>query len=263
MDFFLHSTPEQKHAVLTTVPTVRRGYSPLEAESTARVTNAGDFSDYSMSFSMGKSDNFFPSRRFERVWTEYFDHLHSVGRETARWLLLSDAGSAAQDLDTLLDCDPVLRLRYFPEVPEHRVAELEPLRMACHYDLSIITLIHQTPCANGFVSLQVELAGELVDLPFMPNAVVVMCGAVATLVTHGAIPAPKHHVAAPEANMRVGSDRTSSVFFLRPRATFKFHVPTARNYGFDVSLRQENGTFGEWVGTNYGEMHTTPELRAR
>ncbi|MER5357245.1 2OG-Fe(II) oxygenase family protein [Streptomyces sp. NPDC002785] len=255
MDFFQHGTPEEKQAVTTKVPTMRRGYSALEAESTAQVTNTGTYTDYSMSFSMGISDNLFPSHRFDEVWTDYFDRLYTAAQETARVVLNASGTYDAGDMDTLLDCDPVLRLRYFPEVPEDRAAEQQPRRMAPHYDLSIVTLIHQTPCANGFVSLQAEVGGELVDLPAVPDAVVVLCGAIAPLATQGTVPAPRHHVRSPGAGMREGSDRTSSVFFLRPSTDFTFSVPKARQYGLDVSLDAETATFGDWIGTNYVTMH--------
>jgi deacetoxycephalosporin-C synthase/deacetoxycephalosporin-C hydroxylase len=262
MDFFEHGTPQEKQAVTTKIPTMRRGYSALEAESTAQVTRTGTYTDYSMSFSMGVSDNLFPSQRFEEIWTDYFVGLYAAARETAKVVLEATGtydGSDGRDIDTLLDCDPVLRLRYFPEVPEHRAAEHEPRRMAPHYDLSIITLIHQTPCANGFVSLQAEIGGELVDLPHVPEAVIVLCGAIAPLVTQGAVPAPRHHVRSPGAGLRKGSDRTSSVFFLRPSTDFAFSVPKARTYGLEVdTLDGETATFGDWIGTNYVTMHATP-----
>jgi deacetoxycephalosporin-C synthase/deacetoxycephalosporin-C hydroxylase len=259
MDVFERSTQEEKQALTTKNGTIRRGFSGLEAESTALVTNNGEYSDYSMCFSMGISHNLFPSPRFEAVWTDYFNRLYCVAQETSRAVLNSTGTYEGGSMEELLDCDPVLRLRYFPEVPEHRVAERVPLRMAPHYDLSIVTLIHQTPCANGFVSLQAKIAGELVDLPVVPDAVLVMCGAVATVVTQGAVPATEHHVAAPPAHMRVGSGRTSSVFFLRPRPTFTFSVPKARKYGLNVSLAADTATFGEWIGINYLEMLTHSE----
>lgn len=261
MDVFERFTPEEKQALTTKVGTIRRGFSGLEAESTALVTNTGEYSDYSMCFSMGISHNLFPSPQFAEVWTDYFNRLYGVAQDIARAVLNSPGTYNGGNMATLLDCDPVLRLRYFPEVPEHRVSERVPLRMAPHYDLSIITLIHQTPCANGFVSLQAKIGDELVDLPAVPGAVLVLCGAVATLVTQGAVPAPKHHVAAPPAHMRVGSGRTSSVFFLRPRPTFTFSVPNARKYGLNVSIDADTATFGDWIGTNYLAMHTAPESR--
>lgn len=261
MDFFQHSTAEQRRAVSTDVATIRRGYSGLEAESTAVVTNTGQYSDYSMSYSMGLSDNLFPSHAFESAWTEYFDRLYGVAQATARAVLESSGTYDGGDIDELLDCDPVLRLRYFPEVPEHRVAERQPLRMAPHYDLSLLTLIHQTPCVNGFVSLQAQLGDDMVSLPAVPGAMVVVCGAVATLLTQGVVPAPRHHVLAPGADMRVGSGRSSTVFFLRPRPSFTFAVPQARRYGFDVCLTADTATFGDWIGGNYTTMHTAPPAR--
>ncbi|OKI04828.1 cephalosporin hydroxylase [Streptomyces sp. CB02923] len=259
LDFFEHGTAAEKKAVTTKVPTMRRGYSALEAESTAQVTNTGTYTDYSTSFSMGISDNLFPTPQFETVWTDYFDHLYTAAQETARVVLNATGTYDAGPMEELLDCDPVLRLRYFPEVPEHRAAEREPRRMAPHYDLSIITLIHQTPCANGFVSLQAEIGGAMVDLPAVPDAVVVLCGAIAPLATRGAVPAPKHHVRSPGAGLRAGSDRTSSVFFLRPSTDFTFSVPEARTYGLDISLDAETATFGDWIGTNYVTMHSVPK----
>jgi deacetoxycephalosporin-C hydroxylase len=73
MDFFECFTPEEKLALTTKISTIRRGFSGLEAESTAFVTNTGEYSDYSMCFSMGISHNLFPSPRFEEVWTDYFN----------------------------------------------------------------------------------------------------------------------------------------------------------------------------------------------
>lgn len=256
MDFFANGSLAEKSAVTTNVPTLRRGYSALEAESTAQVTNTGTYTDYSMSFSMGVGGNLFPSENFETVWTNYFDILYGAAQQTARMVLIGSGAYAGGDLDTLLDCDPVLRLRYFPEVPEHRAAGREPRRMAPHYDLSIITLIHQTPCANGFVSLQAEIDGKMVDLPHVEDAVVVLCGAIAPLVTKGSVPAPNHHVVSPDETRLKGSDRTSSVFFLRPSTDFTFSVPDARKWGLDVSLAAEKATFGEWIGTNYVTMHS-------
>jgi deacetoxycephalosporin-C synthase/deacetoxycephalosporin-C hydroxylase len=110
------------------------------------------------------------------------------------------------------------------------------------------------PCC-GCGSLHVEIGGEPVGLPAVPNTVVGLCGAIAPLVTGGALPAPRHFVASPEARMRVGSSRMSSVFFLRPSTDFTFSVPRAREYGLDVSLTAETATFGQWIGTNYVTMH--------
>lgn len=182
--------------------------------------------------------------------------MYDASREVARQVLRTMGTEPEGGTEAFVHCEPLLRFRYFPEVPEHRSAEEEPLRMAPHDDLSTVTLIQQTPCPNGFVSLQYEVGGTFVDLPARPDAVVVFCGAVATLVTDGRVKAPRHHVAAPRRNQIAGSSRTSSVFFLRPNADFTFSVPLARECGLDISLDGETATFQDWIGGNYVNIRT-------
>lgn len=257
MDLFENGSPEQRNALKNLTPNMRRGFSDLEAESTARITNGGEYTDYSMCYSVGLSDNLFPSQEFAEVWTAYFDRFYSITRDIARSVLLASDAELDEDMGAFLLCDPLLRFRYFPEVPEARCAEQQPQRMAPHYDLSIITTIQQTPCANGFVSLQCEIEGRYVDLPPMPGSVVVFCGAVASLVSGGKIKAPRHRVASPSIDQRIGSARTSSVFFLRPKPEFRFSVPLARSCGLDVNFAADTATFGEWIGSNYVNLRAS------
>lgn len=257
MAFFMNADDEAKQAFTNTTPNMRRGFSPLGSESTARSTNVGDYSDYAMVYSMGISDNLFPTQDFERLWNDYFDLHYGASQETAKAVLKSMDVHLHTDIDALVDCDPVLRYRYFPDVPEDRCAEEQPNRMAPHYDLSIVTLIVQTPCPNGFVSLEVEIDGEFVELPPRPGCLVAFCGSIAPLVSDGKIKAPRHQVMSPGAAQRIGSNRTSSVLFLRPKPEFTFSVPLAKSLGMGDGLTGEKATFGEWCGANYVEMHGT------
>ncbi|KAK2595223.1 hypothetical protein QQS21_007076 [Conoideocrella luteorostrata] len=255
MSFFQTASEASKRAVTLPDRNARRGFSGLGWESTAVVTETGQFSDYSTCYSMGVKNNLFPDEQFERIWQDYFDKMYAASQETARVVLQTvGAGEPVGGLDDFLDCEPLLRLRYFPEVPEERVAEEEPLRMGAHYDLSTITLVHQTACQNGFVSLQCEVDGEFVDLPTKPDTMVVFCGAVGTLASNGQIKAPKHRVKAPGREHRLGSSRTSSVFFLRPKPSFSFNVPQAIKWGFNIRIPTDTATFGDWLGGNYVNM---------
>jgi deacetoxycephalosporin-C synthase/deacetoxycephalosporin-C hydroxylase len=156
----------------------------MEGESTAKLINAGDDSDYAIAYSMGIADNLFPSREFESLLTPYFQSYYRAAQEIAHEVLNTMGVDFEGSVDSFLDCDPVFRFRYYPNVPENRCAEYQPLRVAAHYDLSIVTMIQQTPCPNGFVSLQCEGAdGKYVDLPHVPGACVVQCGAVLALVS--------------------------------------------------------------------------------
>jgi deacetoxycephalosporin-C synthase/deacetoxycephalosporin-C hydroxylase len=257
MDFFISGSEEDKRKVTNTIPDIRRGYARLEGESTARVTNTGEYSDYSMAYSMGLSGNLFPSPEFERAFNFYFEETYSAAQTTAREVLTTIGANHPGGIDRLVDsCDPLLRLRYFPDVPQDRCAEREPLRMAPHYDLSIVTLIQQTPCANGFVSLQCHAGDRQILLPHCPDATIVLCGAVASIVSGGKVKAPRHQVRAPTSEYRVGSARTSSVFFLRPSADFRFSVSVAKACDLDVSLPGPTATFKEWISGNYVTMHT-------
>jgi isopenicillin N synthase-like dioxygenase len=255
MAFFATASDEAKKAVTNTTPNSRRGFSALESESTARCTKSGDYSDYAMVYSMGISENVFPSAHFAQIWKHYFSLYYELSRSTARAVLESMDPRVDTDVDTLLDCDPVLRFRYFPEVPESRCAEQQPHRMAPHYDLSIVSVVLQSPCPNGFVSLQVEIGGQFVELPPLSDCLVVFCGSVATLVSGGKIRAPNHRVVSPSAAQRVGSDRTSGVLFLQPKPEFSFSVSLAKACGMGEDLVGENATFGAWCGANYTEMH--------
>ncbi|TXH76232.1 MAG: cephalosporin hydroxylase [Lysobacteraceae bacterium] len=255
MTFFMNADDEAKQAVTNTTPNTRRGFSPLGSESTARSTNTGDYSDYAMVYSMGISENIFPTPDFERVWNDYFEVFYRTSQATAKAVLKSMDVDQHTDVDALLDCDPVLRFRYFPDVPEDRCAELQPNRMAPHYDLSIVTLILQTPCPNGFGSLEVEIDGQFVELPPRPGCLVVFCGSIAPLVSDGKIKAPRHQVISPGTAQRIGSSRISSVLFLRPRPEFSFSVPLAKALGMGDGLVGEKATFGQWCGANYIEMH--------
>ena len=253
LDFFEHGSPALRAKLLNRCSTRRRGFTHLEAESTATVTGSGSYSDFSMAYSWGLTENVSPDLNFDKTWTAYFSRIATVAESVARPVLTAAAGRDV-DLDVLRNCDPLLRLRYYPDVPESRCSEIEPHRMAAHYDLSIVTLVHQTACSNGFVSLQCEGSAGFFDIPVIPETVVVICGAVATLVSGGRVRAPRHRVEAPPLTRRAGSSRTSSVFFLRPRSSFGFSTGLARSLGFDVSIAKENATFGDWIGGNYRNL---------
>jgi deacetoxycephalosporin-C synthase len=207
---------------------------------------------------MGTSGNLVPNGEFQHVWEDYFGRLHAAATELSQVILdfvsLEPAALGESHKDTLLDGEPVLRLRYFPEEPPHRVAEAEPLRMAPHYDVSLVTLIQQTPCPNGFVSLQCQVDDKYEDVPATTGMLLVICGAIATIVSEGKLRAQMHRVVAPGRGQQEGSERTSSVFFLRPKSQFEFDPPKAKAYGFNISLDGQRTTFGEWIGGNYANF---------
>ena len=256
LHFFTQASESERRAATNHDPTIRRGFSPLESESTAKATRLGTSTDYALAFSMGVGKNLFPSNDFAMAWDRYFGGLSAVAHDVAAALFRQTFDRKTVKSESLVSCDPVLRFRYFPEVPHNRCAEFDACRMAEHYDLSILTLIQQTPCENGFISLQARIDGALVDVPPVEGMLVVMCGAVAPLLSGGSIEVPRHRVQAPPLSLRQGSSRTSSVFFLRPAANFRFSVDLARKCGLDVTTPGTSITFSQWMAENYTEMRT-------
>ena len=254
MNFFKTASNHEKLAVTNPIPSIRRGYSELEKESTAQVTNTGLYSDYSMCYSVGLTDNLFPDETFESIFLSYLDSSYSVARRLGQIMLMTAGVTSSQHLEEITKCDPLLRFRYFPDVPENRSSEQEPLRMAPHYDISFFTFIEQTPCENGFVSLHCETDDGFVELPHQEGAIIVLCGAVGTIISEGQIKAPLHHIKAPPKALIKGSGRTSTVMFMRPREDFEFSISVARKCGLDVVVEGDTATFGEWIGANYVNM---------
>jgi deacetoxycephalosporin-C synthase len=141
LQFFENATTSQKAAVSSSDAKLRRGLTGLESESTTSITNSGFYTDYSMCYSMGTWGNLSPDGDFRGVWEDYFGRLHAAATELSQVILdavgAEPAALGESHKDTPLDGEPVLCLRYFPEVPPHRVAEAEPLRMELHYDVSL------------------------------------------------------------------------------------------------------------------------------
>lgn len=241
MEFFLSSPPEER-AKLTGA--MRRGFIPLEGESVAKVMNNGHFADYSMAFSMGSADNVFPSSSFAEVWTRYYDQVSMTGAR------LVNVATTVLRIPPVTAFDNLLRCRHYPDVPEHRAAELEPMRIAAHHDVSFFTLIHQTPCANGFVSNQCCVGNAFVGVPTVPNTIIAQVGALLAILTEGDARCPPHRVAAPPRRLLKGSARNASIMFLRPPPDYPFSVSTAHRLGFAERLRGKTARFGDWIGAN-------------
>jgi isopenicillin N synthase-like dioxygenase len=112
-------------------------------------------------------------------------------------------------------------LRYFqyPDVPKRACADSPgagPDRMAAHFDMDVVTLLHQTPCDNGFVSLEALIGEDYVKLPAIRGTLVVNLGEILRLLTGGRVKATVHRVVRPPMRLHAGSARDVLVFFQAP-----------------------------------------------
>jgi len=250
MNFFDNASAEEKYNVICKQKAVRRGFTELECEHSTKSVVDGPSTDYVMKYSMGGYGNLFPNEVFESTWTKYYKTMEPIADEIA-WLMLK----AVDPTRAIIPVEHLFRFLYYPDVPPHRAYENEPLRIAAHYDVSIITMIHQTPCPNGFISLQCDIDGKFVDTPTITGSMLIQCGAIMALLTNGKAKVPRHQVLAPPLARMVGSNRTSSVFFVRPLPNFPVDLALARRCGMAPSVVGDKSTFGEWVGAVYTEIH--------
>lgn len=250
--FFSDATEEERAKMTVKDKSVRRGFLALENESTAKSTNTGVYSDYLTAFSMGDHSNVFPNAEFEAAWTSLYKRVSATAIRLLE-IMLQMYGIKRMRYDNLLRC------RLYPDVPKDRAAEFVPLRVAAHNDTSLITLIHQTPCANGFVSLQGTFDGAFVDIPTVPDTHVVQIGSVLSVLSNGRLLSAKHQIAAPPLRLIEGSARTATVFHVRPTPDELIPVATAHRLGVGDKLRGTLAPFGEWLGGIYVRIHKPEE----
>mmetsp|Transcript_10596 Transcript_10596/g.27235 ORF Transcript_10596/g.27235 Transcript_10596/m.27235 type:complete len:396 (+) Transcript_10596:186-1373(+) len=232
-----------------------RGLTPFESESVARVLGIGNYSDHVAKYSMGntpRNPNIWPEgdTGFQKAWETYHDEAIDVARDLlfliARVLDLEDA---AVWRPVLADTgESILRHLRYPDVAPHRTSDATANhRMPAHHDLDLITLIHQTPAQNGFVSLQGQFGDppEWVDVPAVPDTMVVTCGEVLTVITGSQVTPAIHRVAAPSETLRIGSERSVTAMFYQPHGHVKIRPPDNTHFGVQP-FPKEGLAFSEW-----------------
>ncbi|MCU0655007.1 MAG: hypothetical protein MUF64_06865 [Polyangiaceae bacterium] len=222
-----------------------RGYTGYRFESTARFFGTGSGQDLCMKYTMGPelspeevraridseediasnaySENVYPDDVFRAAWVHYYEAVHRAS------MALLDAMGQALRLDTdgqrvwsemLIErsCGE-LRFFQYPDVPRLACADSPgagPDRMAAHFDMDVVTLLHQTPCDNGFISLEALIGEEYVKLPAIRGTLVVNLGEILRLLTRGRVKATVHRVVRPPMRLHAGSARDVLVFFQAP-----------------------------------------------
>jgi deacetoxycephalosporin-C synthase/deacetoxycephalosporin-C hydroxylase len=222
-----------------------RGYTGYRFESTARFFGTSRGKDLCMKYTMGPdlsleevlervtsqqdidsnaySPNVFPDPFFEAAWTRCYNRVHSasIGVLEALREALELGPESSQVWQEMLMEKSCGELRFFqyPDVPRSACADASGAgedRMAAHFDMDVITLLHQTPCDNGFISLEAEIGQKFVKLPAIRGTLVVNLGEVLRLLTGGHIKATIHRVVRPPQRLHLGSARDVLVFFQAP-----------------------------------------------
>lgn len=220
-----------------------RGYTGYRVESTARLFASGHGKDLCMKYTMGPelsaaevraritseddlasnaySPNVFPNPYFRAAWIHYYEVVHRASIALLEAIgealeLGADARALWRQMLIERSCGELRYLQY-PDVPRAACADLGADRMAAHFDLDVITLLHQTPCDNGFVSLEAKARDEaFYKVPAIRGTLVVNLGEVLRLLTGGLVKATVHRVVRPPVELHRGSARDVTVFFQAP-----------------------------------------------
>jgi isopenicillin N synthase-like dioxygenase len=152
-----------------------------------------------------------------------------------------------------------LRYLQYPDVPLDACADAPgnvPDRMAAHFDMDVVTLLHQTPCENGFVSLEAKIGGEFSKVPAIRGTLVVNLGEVIRLLTGGRVKATVHRVVRPPRSQHRGSARDVVVFFQAPPLSAKLRpIVFTSGVGRETIFDEQYRAAGEHISFS--------QLRAR
>jgi deacetoxycephalosporin-C synthase/deacetoxycephalosporin-C hydroxylase len=241
-DFF--GRPEAEKLVYDGHETIR-GYTGYRFESTARFFGTSRGKDLCMKYTMGPelteeevreritseediasnaySPNLFPDADFRAAWVRAYERVHGASIQLLEALgealaLEPESRRVWSEMLVEKSCGE-LRFFQYPDVPREACADVPGNgvdRMAAHFDMDVITLLHQTPCENGFVSLEASIDGQFVKIPAIRGTFVVNLGEVLRLLTGGRVRATIHRVARPPQSLHRGSARDVMVFFQAP-----------------------------------------------
>lgn len=222
-----------------------RGYTGYRFESTARFFGSGKGKDLCMKYTMGPeltseevrerinseediasnaySPNVFPNEAFRAAWIYYYSRVHQTSMDLLQAMgvaleLSEESKAVLKELLVEKSCGE-LRFFQYPDVPRDACADLPGNsidRMAAHFDMDVITLLYQTPCENGFISLEAKIDGSFVKIPALRGTLVVNLGEILRLLMSDRIKATVHRVVRPPHHLHIGSARDVLVFFQAP-----------------------------------------------
>jgi len=233
---FLGEAEDRKQGMLPDGQDLR-GWSPLRAESSAAGYGGSEGDpkgDDCEKFSMGPvvsaetrasdpayyakgpgdwyyAENRFPDAAFRAAWEAYYLRMEALCArllETVRATLDVPSGTW-----NAVNSRPGSVMRFL-HYPDHEGG----IRMAAHYDDTLITVLHQSVPANGFAALEVQLPGQDDWQAVVPSddVFVVNIGEALTYLSGGQVVATKHRVVGAPAGQAAGSERSSLAYFYIP-----------------------------------------------
>jgi isopenicillin N synthase-like dioxygenase len=251
-----------------------RGYAYIGSESLAASYDEGDLPDLKESFTTGpvdvdrgdpyfgpeRSGNFFAENLWpsepaglEEVWSRYYREMSRLAGNLMRVFAL------ALDLPEHFFDDKIDRHITNMSVIHYPPLEREPLpgqlRGGPHTDFGSLTILQRDDAPGG---LQVQIGGEWVDAPFVPDSFVINLGDLMAEWTNDRWVSTVHRVVPPPTLRDGSTDRMSIPFFHQPNYDALIEVlPSCITP--DRPARYEPVTSGDHIFGKIAKMRS-PEL---
>ena len=121
-----------------------------------------------------------------------------------------------------LKCSFLLRYLNYGEASTDD--DSDNIRMGAHADVSLMTIISEIGCPNGFHSLQLKFGDKWISVPPKKKAILVQFGEILRYISKGQINSMLHRVIMPPTNLNQGSNRSSLIMFIIPSDDVKFYT---------------------------------------
>lgn len=213
-----HYTNHQTHEV------EKRGYVGGEDNQQKEVFDDDGLLtvDYITKWEWGDVQNVAPTAAFAHRFENYYDHVTGIASFLAG-TACTGLGVAQRTTKAFSEGGTILKLENFPDMPQEQDAT--KLRFCEHTDIDVVTVLYQTPCDSGAVSLQAMVDGDWVGLPAIEGTMIVNFGEVMQSVAADRVKAAYLRVVGPSTQNLEGTARVSVVGFYRPPYDFEFQVP--------------------------------------
>eukprot|EP01041_Mallomonas_annulata_P014429 gene14429-30711_t len=163
-----------------------------------------------------------------------YEHMISLSRKLLHILEISLSLPHGFFVSKIEKSTSILTLNNYPHIDHHIISKQGQMRVAEHTDVSMLTIVAQSPCQtlDGSGGLEIQAVdGHWVRIPYQPNTLVVNIGDCLSDWTQGILKSTRHRVSLPsitpnnDTGVTDNNRRMSLAFFLSPDYDARMNWP--------------------------------------
>ncbi len=215
----------------------QRGYVPLLVEHAKDSKNPDLKEFWHIGRELEPDNHYYNSKDYpNNIWCEdvvagfkqtglaVYQQLDSVAKSMFHSLAQSLNVPDSYFQDMTKDGNSILRTIHYP--PLEKFTQKDSIRAGAHEDINLITLL--VGATDGGLQL-LDRDGKWLDVPSLPNQIVIDSGDMLSRITNDVIPATTHRVINPDKST---SERYSMPFFCHPHANAELNcIPSCQGTG--------------------------------